>query len=163
MFDITSARIFSDFFPLYENGKKLEGPYEGKEFSLECTSNDNWKSCSWKRLSLDDSQSCNFTYQQTSNDTKQISSKDSASWEIRKSGCGRFFGFAELKYRPGAFSIASSFSNEHCTIQIKEANRELSGDWECELQRCNSRENEGCKSYVLVHLPNEQYKLSFLI
>ena len=110
--------------------KMFEPPNEGKDFFLQCQTNDNWKICSWKRLSLDDNESCNFTYQQTLKDT----------WERRKSGCGHFFGFPEIYFEP------PGIYNTDCTIRIKEANLELSGDWECELQRCNSRENEGCKA-----------------
>ena len=66
--------------------------------------------------------------------------EDGETWKIKQDGCGSQYG------SPAFIGSGSRSRNHYCGIEISNTRLDFSGDWECELERCNLGENGGCKA-----------------
>ena len=97
---------------------------------LACDASDNWKTCSWKHHSIDTI--CRFTYV----------SDNVYVWKVTKDGCGDKFGSPKFEQD----SSTDIFNNRVCEISISYPKLKHIGEWECELESCNLKNDGGCKT-----------------
>ena len=106
--------------------------------TLSCTTSYNWKTCGW----LYDEKSCQFEYAYDENN-------DVSKWSYTVTTCDSNFGGHEFIKPKKDIDLGNK--NKVCRITLKNVSYE--GEYLCKFQRCNSEENESCKTKVSAKAP----------
>ena len=106
--------------------------------TLSCNTSHNWKTCGW----LYDEKLCQFEY---AYDEKNPGN----AWSYDKMMCDSSFGDHEF-VKPNQ-DIDLGNKNKECRIRLKNVTYE--GEYKCKFQRCNSEENDFCKTKVSANAP----------
>ena len=106
--------------------------------TLSCTTSHNWKTCGW----LYNEKLCQFEYAYNESDVGN-------EWMYDETRCDSNFGAHEfLKPLQG---IDLGNKNKKCRLTLKNVTYE--GEYKCKFQRCNSEENNTCKTKVSADVP----------
>ena len=101
---------------------------ERETITLYCHVNSNWKTCKW--INDKTGAQCFYTYMLVDD-----------GWKVEE----HCQGFSTNPKFFGSQRLTIGKENVHCEIQIANANISDSGSWQCELEKCNNRDNNGCK------------------
>ena len=106
--------------------------------TLSCTTSHNWKTCGW----LYDEKLCQFEYAYNE-------SYVGNEWMYDETSCDSNFGAHEFLKPLQDIDLGNK--NKECKIKLKNVTYE--GEYKCKFQRCNSEENNTCKTKVSADVP----------
>ena len=125
--------------------------------TLSCSSNHNWKRCTWKKIGWN---GCAFEYTYYPNQDL---------WKNVQLTCDSHFKKPDFK---GSSGHEDGHENHLCSIVIKPVEFDHAGEYECRLERCKEPKDRGCESNekgpsssvkVSVKVPTLKLKISYII
>ena len=103
-------------------------------FNLSCDANDNWKTCTWKRIPRVSGAKCEFKYTYLEEKNK---------WTFKKGLCDSTI---ESQAIDGSKGYRNGDKNHICQLRFVSANFAHEGNWICMLESCQLPKDGGCRA-----------------